>query len=237
MGYKEGRSELAPEVHNITQKQKCIRFNSTSSKVTHRTKSKATAQARNGECKQNGITKQCQTGKLQPAKLPTGDVLPREEHLCGKLNYSMYGTRRAATNWQTHYTKVLVQNGFTTGLANNCTFHNSEKNIYCMVHGDGFVSTGTGKSLELLESVLSKEFKIKTSMMGPDKNDNKEIKMLNRIIKYTSSGIELEADLRHAELIVSQLGLENAKELTCPSAEEVKRDDDDELLNQEYTTQ
>ena len=39
----------------------------------------------------------------------------------------MYGTRRAATNWQTHYTKVLVQNGFTTGVANNCTFYNPEK--------------------------------------------------------------------------------------------------------------
>ena len=55
---------------------------------------------------------------------------------------------------------------------------------------------------------------------------------MNRIIRYTRNGIELEADLRHAELIVSQLGLENAKELTCPAAEEVKRDDDDEPLNQ-----
>ena len=73
--------------------------------------------------------------------------------------------------------------------------------------------------------------------MGPDKSDNKEIKFLNRIIRYTSSGIELEADLRHTELIASQLGLENAKERTCPSAEEVKRDDDHEMLNEEYTRQ
>ena len=63
------------------------------------------------------------------------------------------------------------------------------------------------------------------------------MKILNRIIRYTDEGIELEADLRHAELIITQLGLENAKELTCPSAEEVKRDDDDEELNSEYTTQ
>ena len=47
----------------------------------------------------------------------------------------------------------------------------------------------------------------------------------------------MEADLRHAELIVSQLGLTDSKELSCPAAEEVKRDDDDELLNPEYTTQ
>ena len=60
---------------------------------------------------------------------------------------------------------------------------------------------------------------------------------MNRIIRSTKEGIELEADLRHAEIIVSQLGLENAKELTCPSADEVKRDDDDVELNAEYTTQ
>ena len=35
---------------------------------------------------------------------------------------------------------------------------------------------------------------------------------------------------------MAQLGLKDAKELTCPSAEEVKRDDD-EPLNAEYTTQ
>ena len=47
--------------------------------------------------------------------------------------------------------------------------------------------------------------------MGPDKEDNKEIKILNRIIRYTQSGIELEAELRHSELIVAQLGLTEAK--------------------------
>ena len=60
-----------------------------------------------------------QEGQHTYVRLPPEDTLPGEEQLCGKLNFSMYGTRRAATNWQTHYTTVLVQNGFTTGLANN----------------------------------------------------------------------------------------------------------------------
>ena len=63
------------------------------------------------------------------------DREPHGKDMCGKLNFSMYGTRRAATNWQAHYTKVLVQNGFVTGFANNCTFYHPEKGIYCMVHG------------------------------------------------------------------------------------------------------
>ena len=40
MDYKEGRSELAPEVHELTNKQKCTRFNSTSSKITHKVRIK-----------------------------------------------------------------------------------------------------------------------------------------------------------------------------------------------------
>ena len=61
--------------------------------------------------------------------------------------------------------------------------------------------------------------------------------MLNRILRYTESGIEMEADLRHAEIIIQQLGLENAKPLSIPSADEVKRPDDETKLNPEYTTQ
>ena len=41
MGYKEGRSELAPEVHQVIKKTKCVRFNSTSSKITHRVRNKS----------------------------------------------------------------------------------------------------------------------------------------------------------------------------------------------------
>ena len=40
MKYEEGRAELAPEVHQIVNKQKCTRFNSTSSKITHKVRIK-----------------------------------------------------------------------------------------------------------------------------------------------------------------------------------------------------
>ncbi len=106
-------------------------------------------------------------------QLPAEDILPGEKDMCGRLNFSMYGTRRAATNWQAHYTKVLVQNGFVTGWANNCTFYNKEKDVYGMVHGDDFVSTGKDSSLKWLESILGKEFKIKTNIIGPDEKDEK----------------------------------------------------------------
>ena len=43
--------------------------------------------------------------------------------------------------------------------------------------------------------------------LGPDKKDDKEIRILNRCVKYTDSGIEYEADPRHAEIIIRELGL------------------------------
>ena len=48
------------------------------------------------------------------------------------------------------------------------------------------------------------------------------------MIRYIENGIEMEADLRHAETIIKQLGLEQAKPLSNPSAEEIKRPDDEE---------
>lgn len=62
------------------------------------------------------------------------------------------------------------------------------------------------------------------------------MKFLNRVIRATDNGFELEADLRHAELIIKQLGLGNAKPLTTPSAYEPTRPDDEIELNAEYAT-
>ena len=42
---------------------------------------------------------------------------------------------------------------------------------------------------------------IKTNRIGPKEDDNKELKIRNRIVRYTQNGIEMEADLRHAETI------------------------------------
>ena len=52
-----------------------------------------------------------------------------------------------------------------------------------MVHGDDFISTGPDESLKWMEQMLSKDFKIKTNKIGPDKSDEKELKVLNRILK------------------------------------------------------
>ena len=55
MKYQEGRSELAPEVDQILPKQSCIRFNSKSSKITHRVKTKESHQKKIQQCEVRNI--------------------------------------------------------------------------------------------------------------------------------------------------------------------------------------
>ena len=43
-----------------------------------------------------------------------------------------------------------------------------------------------------------------------------EGQVLNRVIRCTRDGYELEADLRHAELIIEQLGMKDAKPVVTP---------------------
>ena len=43
--------------------------------------------------------------------------------------------------------------------------------------------------------------------MGPEENDSKAMKVLNRVLTWTDAGIELEADQRHAEIVAEMLGL------------------------------
>ena len=55
-------------------------------------------------------------------QLPEEDKGKGEERLCGKLQYSMYGTRDAAKNWFHEYSQKLLQIGFHQGVASPCVF-------------------------------------------------------------------------------------------------------------------
>ena len=47
--------------------------------------------------------------------------------------------------------------------------------------------------------------------------------MLNKVLRYTKSGLELEADPRHAEIVVKDLGLTGAKISRVPGAKPAKK--------------
>ena len=167
--------------------------------------------------------------------------LPKEDPHCdpsmlGRLRLCLYGTRDAALNWQQTLSNHLEEAGFKRGIGHPSVFYHPKRDIWTLVHGDDYCSAGTSMSLDWMEDLLAKKYEIKTQRVGRGKMRNGEQKktegqVLNRVVRQSTDGWELEADLRHAELIVEQLGLTSANSVSTPGVSSISAeaaDDDDE---------
>jgi hypothetical protein len=139
-----------------------------------------------------------------------------DQHRCGWLNVSMYGTRDAASNWESKYQSVLVGMGFQIGKSNPCVFRHESRDIRTVVHGDDFTSEGELPQLRWMQKMLEEKFALKTKIMGSHPDLLKELQVLNRTIRWESDGITYEADNKHAATLVRDLNLEHCKPASTP---------------------
>ena len=68
---------------------------------------------------------------------------------------------------------------------------------------------------------LRSECKIKTETLGCDIDNKKEIIILNTVVRINADGLELEADPRHAELLIRELDFVVCKPTRVPGAKAV----------------
>ena len=165
--------------------------------------------------------------------------LPQEDHqpgMCGKLSKSMYGTRDAAQNWEHAYMEFLENAGFRSGTATPCVFHNRDRDIRAVVHGDDFTVLASENQLDWFRREIVKRFEVKfRGRLGPEQKDDKSIRVLNRVVEWTVSGIMYEADQRHAEIIVQELGLTSASKPVNTPSQKAARQADAQLSQEEST--
>ena len=57
-------------------------------------------------------------------------------------------------------------------------------------------------------------------MIGPGQDDDKEVRILNRIVRWTDRGLEYEADPRQGEKLVAELGLEGSRMVGAPAVKQ-----------------
>ena len=112
----------------------------------------------------------------------------------GKLELCLYCTRDAAKGWQETLSAQLEKIGFKRGIGHPAVFKHEGRNIMTLVHGDDYVSSGMEEDLNWLEKELAAAYEIQTQKIGGVSGWDSEGKVLNRIVRHTDSGWEMEAD-------------------------------------------
>ena len=160
----------------------------------------------------------CYAPAQQPlyVKLPPEDPMAKDPETCGKLLKSLYGTRDAGANWHAAYSSFLLSLGFEQGAANPCHFICRDWGIKGLAHGDDFLYSGTKDSLANLRRDFEKQYECKVETIGYDSELGCSARFLNRVISYTSQGIEFEADQRLVEAMVNDLNLIGSKATPTP---------------------
>jgi hypothetical protein len=125
----------------------------------------------------------------------------------------MYGTRKAGDGWHVEISTTLTEKmGFTKGDASACIFRHPQRPIDCSIHGDDLSAQGPEEELDWYKSELEKVYELKEgARLGPGAKDDKESRMLNRIVRWTNEGLEYEADPHQAEQLVRDLGMSCSK--------------------------
>lgn len=160
--------------------------------------------------------------------------LPQEvcdPSLCGRLNKAMYGCRDAAQCWEMEITDFFTTYGFTPGIGSPVLFTNLVRDIRVSIHGDDITALGREADLLWLKDALETRYELKYGgMLGPDSHDMKDATILNRLIHFVENETTYESDPRHVQILVRELGLENAKDVVTPGVTR-KYNPDSELLS------
>ena len=99
-------------------------------------------------------------------------------------------------------------------------FRHPWRNILCLAHWDDFLLAGEGRDLDWAFARLSHDILLKDGgRLGAGPQDAKEVRCLNRVLRWTPDGYETEADPRHAEILGAMLG-EDRRTVSTPGVKE-----------------
>ena len=100
------------------------------------------------------------------------------------------------------------------------------------MHGDDYVASGEDGNLKWFAGGMRKCYGRTVQTLGPSTEDGKVVQVLVRSISWQTLGkdevITYEADPRHAEIIVKEMGVEHCKPLSSPASKMDSANDQDE---------
>ena len=148
-------------------------------------------------------------------ELPEEDKPPEDGDAVGLLQRSMYGFRTASANWMKNWQATLDVATKLELRILHC--HRSEDGSRGGVHGDDFAVVGSRRALDQMGNTSSGKYSMReTHQFGFGSHCESHAKLLNRIVSVGTDSdgrryVRIEPDIRHAELVLRNLGLEGSK--------------------------
>ena len=68
-------------------------------------------------------------------------------------------------------------------------------------------------------------WEIKAEFLGPTSDCANEVRVLNRILRWTDGGLEYEPDQRHADIIIEQAGVKHCNPVSTPCCADSEYDE------------
>ena len=125
--------------------------------------------------------------------------------------------------------KGLVSYDLTVGAVSRCCFHNELRSVAGTVHGDDIFVAGPRQDIAKMRATLKKRWETRDQMFGSKLDDQKELRVLKRTVRWCKDGLVFAANLRHVREVVDELGLSKSKPVSSPaSGDGVARCQDDE---------
>ena len=146
-------------------------------------------------------------------KLPAEDRKKFCEDKFGRLVKSMYGTQDASHIWQLDYVNLICGElgGFRRGKHSAALFHNPKQDVRMAVQGTTLCVCQTKMDSNTSTVFSNPNTQRKTwEHLDPQDSDVKSLLLLNRVSRVGADKngqyLDVEPDLRHAPLIISESG-------------------------------
>ena len=167
--------------------------------------------------------------RLIYVKFPAEDRQKYGKDKVGRLVKSMYGTQDASHSWQFGYVNLICGElgGFRRGKHSPALFHNPNFDVRMAVHGDDFVCLSDDDGLKHIDSLLKSKYTAKDmGTLGFEDSDVKSSLLLIRVFRVgvdqTGQDLDIDPDLRHAPLIISESGCHTNTEAVSTPREKLQ---------------
>ena len=106
--------------------------------------------------------------------------------------------------------------GFEECKVTNGVYTHRERDLRSVTHVDDFLLSGEEQHLIWFRNQMQKIYELKVQVAGWEREDNKELSFLGRVIRTTPMGIELEGDDKHVEMLEEEWDMVNCNPVATP---------------------